>query len=100
MLTLSVIKDVISQWDLGLELELEPEEQERLSKSEISFDDAQKCCLATFRLGLKTSPNPDYSQLVEALREMNLNFLASKIESRLLAAQLKVVTKAGIDEYQ
>ena len=77
---------------------LEPEDEELLSKSEISFGDAQKCCLAMFQLWLKNSPNPTHSQLVEALRELNLNSLASKIESRSIAARHTVVTKAGTNE--
>ena len=94
MLTLLVTKDVTSQWDLGLEL-LEPEYEEQLSKSEINFDDALKCGLAMFQLWLKNSPKPQYSQLVEALRGINLNSLASKIEANSLAEGLIEVTKAG-----
>ena len=74
---------------------MEPEDEKLLSKSEISFDDAQQCCLAMFQLWLKNSPNPTYSQLVEALRGINLNSLASKIEASVLVPESKVVTKEG-----
>ena len=73
-----------SKWhDLGLEL-LEQEDEETLNEIETNNpNDVGKCCKEMFRLWLRKCSTATWDQLIQALREVDLNNLANKIEGML-----------------
>ena len=77
-------KHVSSKWhDLGLEL-LEQEDEETLNQ--IKSDnpkDVNECCKEMFQLWLRKCSTATWHQLIQALREVDLNSLATKIERML-----------------
>ena len=85
LLNKHVRKHVSSKWyDLGLEL-LEQEDEETLNEIEINHsNDASKCCLQMFQLWLKKCTTATWNQLIKALREVDLNNLATTIEGMLM----------------
>ena len=78
-------KHVSSKWyDLGLEL-LEQEDKETLNEIKINHsNDVNKCCLQMFQLWLNKCTTATWNQLIKALREVNLNNLATTIEGMLM----------------
>ena len=85
LLNKHVRKHISSKWhDLGLEL-LEQEDEETLNEIEINHpNDASKCCKQMFQLWLSKCPTATWNQLIQALREVDLNNLAITIEGMLI----------------
>ena len=88
---------VSSKWqDLGLEL-LEPEDEKSLN--EISFNnpsDVSECCKEMFQLWLRKCTNATWNVLIQALKEIGLNNLATTIEGMLLPTDEIVYVSAGM----
>ena len=84
LLNKHVRKEVSSKWyDLGLEL-LEQEDEEKLNEIETNNPkDAGQCCKEMFRLWLRKCSTATWNQLVQALKEVDLNNLAAEIEGML-----------------
>ena len=81
-----VKKSVTAKWyDLGIEL-LEPEDISTLDEIQKNNPgDAGTCCTRMFQLWLDRQPEASWRQLIQALREPNieLNELANTIEQKL-----------------
>ena len=77
-----------TKWhDLGLAL-LEPEDEGKLNEIQSNHPkDNGECCKQMFQLWLQRCPHGTWNQLIEALREIKLNQLASKIDSMLITTQ-------------
>ena len=92
-----VRKGVSSKWhDLGLEL-LEQEDEEKLNEIESSNpNDVSKCCKDMFQLWLRKCTNATWNQLIQALKEVELNNLATTIERMLMPAKEIVGTSIGV----
>ena len=79
-----VRQEVSAKWhDLGLEL-LEPADEGKLN--EIKSNNPQdngECCKQMCQLWLEKSQDPTWSQLIQALREVGLNQLASNVDDIL-----------------
>ena len=96
LLNKHVRKEVSSKWhDLGLEL-LEQEDEERLNEIESNNpNDVGKCCKEMFQLWLRKCTNATWNQLIQALKEVELNNLATTIEGMLLPTEEIVCANAG-----
>ena len=84
LLNKHVRKDVSTKWyDLGLEL-LEQEDEKKLNEIKSNNpSDVGECCKEMFQLWLRKSTNATWNQLIQALKEVDLNNLAAKIEGML-----------------
>ena len=84
LLNKHVRKHVSSKWhDLGLEL-LEQEDEETLNQIKSDNpNDVKECCKEMFQLWLRKCSTATWDQLIQALREVDLNNLATKIEGML-----------------
>ena len=91
-----VRKEVSSKWhDLGLEL-LEKEDEEKLNEIESNNpNDVGKCCKEMFQLWLRKCTNATWNQLIQALKEVELNNLATTIEGMLIPTENIVTASAG-----
>jgi len=49
-----------------------------------SKNDVTKCCTALFSLWLEREPKASWKQLIDGLRKVNLNSLATEIEGKLI----------------
>ena len=96
LLNKHVRKDVSSKWhDLGLEL-LEQEDEEKLNEIETNNpNDVSKCCKEMFQLWLRKCTNATWNQLIQALKMVELNNLAVKIEGMLIPTEDTVSDSAG-----
>ena len=75
--------------DLGIEL-LDFDDVEDLDKIEAEHtSDLDKCCTKMFQLWLRKQPRASWNQLIEALRQIELNALVTKIEQMLLQPKPK-----------
>ena len=92
-----VLMDVSSTWhDLGLEL-LEQNDKVKLNIIKINYaGDMTESCKEMFQLWLRTYPNPTWNQLIQALKEVELNNLAAKIEGKLMSTEDTVDASAGM----
>ena len=99
LLNRHVRKDVSSKWhDLGLEL-LEQEDEERLNDiKKNNPSDVSECCKEMFQLWLRKCANATWNQLIQALKEVELNNLAATIEGMLIPTQDTVSASAGMLE--
>ena len=83
-----VKKSVIIKWyDLGIEL-LGDENLQALDEIQNNYPrDASTCCTKMFQLWLDRQPEASWRQLIQALREPNieLNELANTIELKLIS---------------
>ena len=97
LLNKHVRKDVSSKWhDLGLEL-LEQEDEEKLNEIETNNPtDVSKCCKEMFQLWLRKCTNATWNQLIQALKEIELNNLAATIEGMLIPIEDAVSAGAGM----
>ena len=83
LLNKHVVKQISSEWyDLGLEL-LEQEDEATLNQISDKSNDVKKCCREMFQLWLKKYSTATWDQLIQALREVDLNSLATKVEGML-----------------
>ena len=77
--------------DLGIEL-LDSDDVKDLDKIEAEYKlDLDKCCTKMFQLWLEKQPTASWSQLIEALRQpdIELHSLATKIENMLIQSKLQ-----------
>ena len=97
LLNKHVRKKVSSKWyDLGLEL-LEPEDEANLIEIESNNpSDAGRCCKEMFHLWLRKCTNATWNQLIYALKEIELNNLATTIEEMLIPTENIVNSSAGM----
>ena len=97
LLNKHVRKVVSSKWhDLGLEL-LEQEDEEKLNEiKKNNPSDMSECCKEMFQLWLRKCANATWNQLIQALKEVELNNLAATIEGMLIPTQDTVGANAGI----
>jgi len=49
--------------------------------------DVEKCCESLLTLWLQNQSNPSWKQLIDALKQVNLNRLAAEIERKLVSSQ-------------
>ena len=54
-----------------------------------------ECCKEMFHLWLKKSPNATWNQLIQALKEVELNNLAATLEGMLIPIEDRVIAGAG-----
>ena len=81
----------IKWYDLGLEL-LEPEDGGKLNVIlHSNHRDLRECCRQMFQLWLQNCPDATWEHLIQALREVRLNRLASKIYHMLQRAESMLV---------
>ena len=81
--------------DLGIELLDSSEDVDDLDKIEVGHKaDLDKCCTKMFQLWLRKQPTASWNQLIEALRQpdIELHALATKIEQMLLQSKLLVAS--------
>ena len=99
LLNKHVRKDASSKWhDLGLEL-LEQEDEEKLNEIETNNpNDVSKCCKEMFQLWLRKCTNATWNQLIQALKEVELNNLAATIEGMLIPTEDTVSASVGMLE--
>ena len=70
--------------DLGIELlEVGNDEALDVISNNNSDSDVEKRCSAMFRLWLDRQPNASWRQLIEKLEQLQLNYLANQIKSKL-----------------
>ena len=74
--------------DLGMEL-LGVGSNDALEVIKNSNSDVTDCCSAMFKLWLDRDPKASWEKLLQALKEIQLNFLATQIESKLQTAVLE-----------
>ena len=74
--------------DLGLEL-LGTGSNDSLDAIKNNNSDIRNCCSAMFQLWLDRQPTASWRQLIEALKQLQLNFLAYQIESKLIIPVLE-----------
>ena len=100
LLNKHVRKEVSSKWhDLGLEL-LEQEDEERLNEIKINNpSDVGECCKEMFQLWLRKCTNATWKQLIQALKEVELNNLATTIEGMLMPTEEIVSASTGTCSY-
>ena len=86
-----------SKWhDLGLEL-LEQEDEEKLNEIETNNpNDVSKSCKEMFQLWLRKCTNATWNQLIGALKDVNLNSIATSIEGKLIPSEDIVCVSAGM----
>ena len=84
--------EVVLKWhDLGTEL-LDSEDVGKLDTIEADNpSDHDKCCVKMFKLWLRKQPTASWNQLIEALRQpdIELHTLATRIEQMLLQPKPK-----------
>ena len=71
--------------DLGMEL-VGFGSNDALDVIEHNNRDVTECCSAMFKLWLRRNPTASWRKLIQALRNMLLNYLATQIESKLQTA--------------
>ena len=88
---------VSSKWhDLGLEL-LEQEDEDGLNEIESNNpNDVSKGCKEMFQLWLRKCTNATWNQLIQALKEVELNNVATTIEGMLMPAKEIVGASIGV----
>ena len=79
LLNQHVTNDACCKWfELGLQLLVNAADLNQIKQN--FNNDVKGRCNEMFRLWLQSSTNASWSQLIQALKEVNLNFLAGKIE--------------------
>ena len=78
-------KYVSTDWyNLGIELlDSEQEDEEALYEIKSNCNNASECCREMFQLWLRKCPSATWDQLIQALRDVDLNTAAVKIEEML-----------------
>ena len=100
LLNKHVRKGVASKWhDLGLEL-LEQEDEEKLNEIKINNpSDVGERCKEMFQLWLRKCADATWNQLIQALKEVELNNVATTIEGMLIPAKEIVDASIGVYNY-
>ena len=80
-----VRKQISFKWrDLGLEL-LEQEDEGKLKQIKSNNpNDVEECCTEMFVLWLEKYSTATWNQLIQALKEVDLNNLATEVEGKLM----------------
>ena len=60
------------------------ESNDALNVIQSNNNDVTNCCSAMFQLWLDRQPTASWRQLTEALKQLQLNYLAYQIESKLM----------------
>ena len=83
-----VRNEASTKWhDLGLEL-MEPEDEGSLNETQRNSEkDVGECCKKMFQLWLERYPSATWNQLIQALRDVGLSHLATKIASMLMTVE-------------
>ena len=83
-----VLPIVATKWyDLGLEL-LDPKHERALDIIEENFTcDVERCCRKMFSKWLETCDDASWAHLIEAVRTIELNEVASNIEQLVLQGE-------------
>ena len=91
-----VRNEVSSKWhDLGLEL-LEQEDEEKLNAIEVNNpNDVSKSCKEMFQLWLRKCTNATWYQLIQALKDVNLDNIAISIEGMLIPTEDIICVSEG-----
>ena len=72
---------------MGLEL-LEPEDEGKLNVIQCNHpQDNGECCKKMFQFWLEKYPHDTWNQLIQTLKEIKFNQLATKIEGMLITAE-------------
>ena len=100
LLNKHVRNDISPKWhDLGLEL-LEQEDEEALKEIESNNPtDVGVCCKKMFELWLSKCSSATWDQLIQALREIKLNNLATRIEGMLIPSTMNTVNDTSGGSY-
>ena len=70
---------------MGIEL-LEPEDIQALDEIQRNYPrDVSMCCTKMLQLWLERQPDATWEQLIQALKEVEMNELASNIQQKLLS---------------
>ena len=69
--------------DLGIEL-LGADNNDALNVISHNNNDVMKCCSAMFQLWLDRQPTASWKKLIEALNQLQLNYAADQIKSKLI----------------
>ena len=76
---------------------LDQEDEESLNEIESNYPkDTSKCCKGMFQLWLRKCDSATWDQLINALRETDLNAVASKIKGMLMSGEYTVNASAGM----
>lgn len=95
LLNQHVINNISSKWeDLGLAL-LEQKDEEKLKQIKIDNNRVSECCKEMFRLWLESCVTATWNQLIQALRMVELNSLATTIEGMLKPMRDTVCASTG-----
>ena len=80
---------------MGLEL-LEPEYEEKLTEIQSNNQrDANECCKQMFQLWLQKRPDATWNQLIQALKQVKFDHLASKINGMLKSNGMLHITEGN-----
>ena len=74
--------------DLGIEL-LGVESSDALDVLKSNHSDVTNCCSAMFQLWIERQPTTTWRQLIQALKQLQFNYLADQIESKLIIPALE-----------
>ena len=74
--------------DLGIEL-LGGGSNDDLNIIKNNNSDVQDCCSKMFQLWLERQPTASWRQLIQALKQLKLNYLATQVEANLKTAVLE-----------
>ena len=75
---------------------MEQEHEGKLKEIKANYpNDVRQCCTEMFQLWLSTS-KPTWNQLIHALKEVELNRIADKIEGMLMVTEVTVNPEAGM----
>ena len=71
--------------DLGVEL-LGEGDNDALDVIKNNNSDVTTCCSAMFQLWLDRKPTASWRRLIQALKQLKLDYLANQVESKLITA--------------
>ena len=75
---------------MGIEL-LEPEDIQALDEIQRNYPrDVSMCCTKMLQLWLERQPDATWEQLIQALKEVEMNELASNVQQKLSVSEGKV----------
>ena len=75
---------------MGIEL-LEPEDIQALDEIQRNYPrDVSMCCTKMLQLWLERQPDATWEQLIQALKEVEMNELASNIQQKLSVSEGKL----------
>ena len=76
---------------------LEQKDEGNLKEIKANYpNDVSQCCTEMFQLWLRKTSKPTWDQLIHALKEVELNRIADKIEGMLMVTEVTVDIGAGM----